>query len=108
MQNEEITVALDKIGFVNDSTTVSSSPIDDRTEFTIMPNPVRNEVSIHAPDFLFDQISIFTSQGQLISEHVFKSISCQAKINLAHLPKGVYVLVIKNQETQYAKMLVRH
>lgn len=108
MQNEEITVALDKIGFVKDSTTVSSSPMDDRTEFTIMPNPVRNEVSIHAPDFLFDQISIFTSQGQLISEHVFKSISHQAKINLARLPKGVYVLVIKNQETQHAKMLVRH
>lgn len=107
MQNEEIAVALDKIGFVEDSTTVAVPLLENKPEFTIMPNPVQSEVSIYAPDFLFDQISIFTSQGQLISKHVFKT-SYHTKINLAHLPKGVYVVVIKNHHAKHAKMLVRH
>ncbi len=108
MQNEEIDIALDKIGFVEDSTTVATPQLENKSEFTIMPNPVQSEVTIHAPEFLFNQISIFTSQGHLISEHIFKTSSHITKINLAHLPKGVYVLVIKSQQAQLAKLLVRH
>lgn len=73
---------------------------------TIYPNPARNEVFISVDNSLpkMQSLSLTDLTGRTV---LFEELnSYHARIEVGNLPKGVYLITIKNSETQVTKKLV--
>lgn len=69
---------------------------DEELTMNVFPNPVWDEVFVHTNRGISNaaQIHVLSSMGQKISLEVRSLASNQLSLNVAHLPKGVYYLVL--------------
>ena len=109
MKNEEIQPALDAIGFVPDSTgiTTTESIGIEEVRLNVFPNPARNFLEVNSEQDLRNY-RLYNTDGQLIQEQDFPPISF--KIPVMTLPDGLYLLqaLTKNGELVSRKIIVQH
>lgn len=73
------------------------------SDINILPNPFTREIFIEADFFVDTRIKIFDIHGALVYNKGFDL----ANINLENLDKGIYIIRITNEETHYAKKLIK-
>ena len=103
MENSEITAALDKMGFVKDSTGVSNEEWRVQ-QIEIYPNPVRNRLSI---DLVFQEDAhyiIYSIEGKLLRQGIIYNDS----IDLESLTEGIYYLKIQTSNRSFATRFVKY
>lgn len=79
--------------------------IDDHQvlDAALKPNPANGEVQVNGT-LPFQQINIYTLQGQLVANHQVNGIQCS--IDVSSLPNGVYLLEAQTSKGSVAKRLV--
>lgn len=63
----------------------------------IFPNPVREKLTIHANDLLFDEIILFDIQGRIVAEKKLETTD-QVDWEISALPAGTYGCQINYQQ----------
>lgn len=109
MQNQEVQPALDAIGFVPDSTDITSVERLEVEAFELIayPNPVSDVVEVTSQEDLRDY-RLYDTDGRLIQAHEFPSMSF--KIPVTTLPDGLYLLQARTQDGRLVtrKIIVQH
>ncbi len=89
MSNPEIQPALDSIGFVYDSTSFINENHQPSLTFNIYPNPARDFIMVSGNNN-YDRLLVIDFQGKKILEQT--NLMEGTKINIAALPKGIYLI----------------
>lgn len=105
MKNPEIAPALDKIGFVNDTTTNNSKLSLMPVKYKVYPNPFVKDIFVENRNSKSCNIEIFSLEGKRIDQK--KSSKNIYKINLDNIPNGVYFLSIKDSEQSIIKKIIK-
>jgi hypothetical protein len=90
------------VAFTNESTTATVVPRIKRKIISVYPNPVHDVLNIQHDElepFTPLSISLYNSIGHLIE--VTSLNSSYETLNVKHLPKGLYHLVIKSERNVY-------
>ena len=75
----------------------------DKQNLVVSPNPVKNLLSIsYAASNQKESIQVFNLMGGLVKEF---EMSQTTTINIADLPKGLYVICLKNKLMQAQKLI---
>lgn len=79
---------------------------EEKDNFIVFPNPARHQLNIMLPIFLSEaDIELIDLLGKVV---LTTRVSKKAKIDLADLSSGVYLLRISNKKTKYStKIIVR-
>ena len=72
----------------------------------IYPNPSNGKLSIESP-FIIESIRVYDLMGKIVLEK--NCYSKEEKLNLYHLNKGPYVVLIstQNEYTHYKKIIIQ-
>lgn len=88
-----------------DTTSIEESPFTNL--ISVYPNPVENDLIILNKSNQNLSFQIFNLQGQAIPITV-ETVSITSKINLGHLPKGIYLLQVNDGKNSFSKKIVKH
>ncbi|WP_139956473.1 T9SS type A sorting domain-containing protein [Flavicella sediminum] len=69
------------------------------SKVAIYPNPVKDILTIMTPDTNFDNCSIYSSNGQLISTTNCKENANKIELDFSEFSKGVYLLRLSNAKS---------
>jgi uncharacterized protein (DUF1501 family) len=116
LEDQEILQILGKsfpeIQVIANSTAISNQSVNATEKIKLWPNPIDNNTQLSfESDGNLSQIMIYSMNGQLIENHLrqkFPPGRAQISLQLTHLAKGTYLLVLfgnKNRET--VKFVVR-
>jgi hypothetical protein len=116
LDNQEITQILGKsfpeIQIIANSTAIRNPSAETTEKIKLWPNPIDDNTQLSfESDGNLSQIMIYSMNGQLIENHLrqkFPPGRAQISLQLTHLAKGTYLLVLfgyKNRET--VKFVVR-
>ncbi len=72
-----------------------------RPQVNIFPNPVKDKLYIHTNDYNVDNVLMFNMMGQEISVQLSNN-----KIDVAHLPKGLYTIKVIMGEQYICEKIV--
>ena len=93
-------------GLLGDVTNVDNQLQADA--FHVYPNPVKEQLFIQS-DFMLDhqfQYQLVDQQGRLVQASKMDSYSSQQTLNIAHLPAGLYGLLLMGEAGQYFQKIV--
>jgi hypothetical protein len=62
-------------------------------QFLFAPNPSSGNITINADVHLLTKVEIVDTQGKLVFNTTINGLT---KVNLAHLPEGVYILKVSS------------
>ena len=68
----------------------------------IHPNPSTGIVNFRGNNESY-QVQVVNAQGEIKTEQI---ISGNAQLDLSHLPRGIYIVKIKDEKTSYIKKLI--
>jgi|GEM_PF-1337835 len=74
-----------------------------KESFTIYPNPGKDFIQIHSSDLQFDEVRLVNVHGSILIEQG-KPVS---RINVRHLPSGIYFVKCLSKGTWYSKKWVK-
>lgn len=80
----------------------TATEIDDALEvnaINLFPNPTTGVVNIQFKSILSGTVNIISTSGQVVESHMIRESSM--KLNLFHLPKGIYLVQIVSGESTY-------
>lgn len=94
------------------ATTLSVGDLVKKSEFGIFPNPNNGNFNIRletkAPNFTADIVNM---AGQTVSSQKINAVSASVhdyKVNVSHLPKGVYIVNVNDgNQTQSKKLIIK-
>lgn len=78
------------------------------TELHLFPNPTSGQVSINIPDNLFQKpstLQIMDLTGTSVFEESMLLNNHQIRVNISHLPEGIYLVALTQKEKRYYAML---
>ncbi len=80
---------------------IQSRTKEDKVDISVYPNPSSNFITIQTSKELIEKAEIFVynKTGQLV--HQQKMINSTAQLSIAHLPNGMYQVLIKTKEKIY-------
>ncbi|MCD4745053.1 MAG: T9SS type A sorting domain-containing protein, partial [Bacteroidales bacterium] len=84
---------IDSTGWYNGINT-GITPYETPKQILVYPNPVKNEVKFVLGFYCDLELNIYNSTGQLVINH---ELPHTQTINIAHLPKGLYVYILKSE-----------
>ena len=87
--------------------TIKSVVFDDIKDVLITPNPATDYIDIYLSrsNNSSTNISLFTANGELVKQYVTNNLSY--KINVANLPKGMYILNIVNNDKVITQKIIK-
>jgi len=88
-----------------DDATVSSIVNQAVLGFKVYPNPAVNSLNVVTGDLNFESFRIHTLNGNLIQE--VNSIGNNNEIDIATLPKGIYIIQAKNGSKNYTQKFIK-
>jgi len=96
-----------KVGntFAKPSTTLQALKIASLT-FNMYPNPTTKNVFIDLPDEAVYQISLTNISGKVVKQFETKMNESIIELNVKDLPKGMYLVELKNESTQMLQKLI--
>ncbi|MDH3244845.1 MAG: T9SS type A sorting domain-containing protein, partial [Saprospiraceae bacterium] len=109
MQNEEVIIALEKIGFTQDDATTSIPDYDDRNTIDIFPNPTHSGLHLSFARLEKKPLRIILSdyQGKIVMEESYNSTSDQVYLELSSdITPGLYILKIDTYYRTYFENIV--
>jgi hypothetical protein len=109
MQNEEVIIALDKIGFTQDDATTSIPAYDDNNTIDIFPNPAHSGLHISFPRLEEKPLRIILSdcQGKIVMDESYNSTSDQIYLELSSdIAPGLYIVKIDTYNRTYIGSIV--
>jgi len=89
----------------SDDLLVSDRSVTTDNDLTLYPNPVNDLLRIAAPSEI-KQVSLYTIQGQLLSEDNVNSLSYVSDLN--SLPAGIYIIKIRTSDKVYTRKIVKY
>jgi parallel beta-helix repeat protein len=74
----------------------------------VSPNPTTEEFTISLPDtFKFNtMVNLYNSTGSIVKQEVYSTQ--KIAMNIADLPKGIYILSITNAKNQISKKIIKN
>lgn len=102
-----IYLAVNKVNFTINSP-LSIIEVNDNNAITITPNPSRGEVNIETAKNYSNFIAYVNDMTgkQVYNYNTARADVKSHKLNLSHLPNGVYIVTVKADGEQYSKKLV--
>ena len=91
---------------VEDTSTLSTSDLEINSfNFQVYPNPSNNEINVklNNNDHIIN-IEIYS----LIGKKVYKTSNNLDKININHLPEGIYIIKAKGNKNSYIKKFIKN
>jgi hypothetical protein len=79
---------------------------ESKTEFAVFPNPVIDNLEIQNNTSEVVDIQLFDSQGNLISSKN-KEIGDKINLTMGNLPKGIYLIKMKNEKQSFSQKIVK-
>ena len=76
----------------------------DKTQFSIYPNPVVNELYIESEQAKIDRVEVFTLNGKQILDISFQN---NQPIDVSSLAKGMYLVKVQTDNGSLTKKLVK-
>jgi len=77
-----------------------------KTSFNMYPNPTKKVVFIDLPEEVFYQISLTNISGKVVKQLKTELHITSVELNVNDLPKGIYLVELKNASTQLLQKLV--
>jgi len=77
-----------------------------KEEFKIYPNPTSGKVFIDLPDESFTQINLMDISGKVINQIENNEYQTTIEMNVSDVPKGIYLVQLKNKQTQQLQKLI--
>ncbi|RLZ11954.1 reprolysin-like metallopeptidase [Faecalibacter macacae] len=104
---DNIYLAVNKVNFTINSP-LSIIEVNDNNAITITPNPSRGEVNIETAKNYSNFIAYVNDMTgkQVYNYNTARADVKSHKLNLSHLPNGVYIVTVKADGEQYSKKLV--
>lgn len=91
---------------IKDDLVLSSDGMEEKDELSVYPNPATDRIHVNLPeDLRLSKIMLMNSQGQQVS--VQTNHSLQTEINMADLPAGMYLLVVKLTNKIVVKKVIK-
>jgi hypothetical protein len=79
---------------------------EEEVEFSIYPNPFSNELNLTLDAAMARTISIFDSQGKLLTSESLSGMSTRMRTD--ELSSGMYLLVITTEQGRFSQKLVKN
>ena len=73
---------------------VSICQISPEEKFIIFPNPVNEQLTIDNGELTIESVKIYDIMGRIVFNSQFSTLNSQLKIDVSHLPVGVYFMRI--------------
>ncbi len=84
---------------------LSTQNVNAELAFDVYPNPASDFIILKNKDYNWDSFSIYNMNGQLIYNNVITNDN--SPINIQELPKGNYVIRVKNKDYQSSKLFIK-
>ncbi|MDX9704653.1 MAG: M12 family metallo-peptidase [Weeksellaceae bacterium] len=91
---------------VVDCDSLGTEDLSDSFGIHIFPNPTSDVLHINSDKLRIESIQLLDSSGKNVLNHKVNGLN--TKINVHHLPKGVYVLTIKTQQQTVNKKIIKN
>lgn len=90
------------------SETISSNCNNNENTIGIYPNPTSNNIALNweIKNDEYAEIIIYNLKGEIQFQKIYYSSLINESITLEHLPKGIYQIMLSNQNTIYYEKLV--
>jgi hypothetical protein len=75
----------------------------DNGQLKIYPNPTNGQLTIDNGQLTMENIKIYDIMGRIVNNCQLSTVNCQLKIDVSHLPAGVYFLRIGNKTAKFVK-----
>jgi hypothetical protein len=82
------------------SGTVSARDLFDESKLKVFPNPVSTELIMETDNKEIASVAVFDLAGKLVMKTAF-----QTRLDLQHLSRGLYVVALFNEHTQFLHAL---
>ena len=79
---------------------------EEEVEFSVYPNPFRNELNIVLDSGNSGTVSILDSQGKLLRSEILRRTNTIVRTD--KLPSGIYLLVITTEQGRFSQKLVKN
>ncbi|MCD4747253.1 MAG: T9SS type A sorting domain-containing protein, partial [Bacteroidales bacterium] len=90
---------IDSTGWYNGINT-GITPYETPKQILVYPNPVKNEVKFVLGLYSDLVLNIYNSTGHLV---INRKLPHTKTINIAHLPKGLYIYILKDNNNFFEK-----
>ncbi|MEM6725348.1 MAG: T9SS type A sorting domain-containing protein [Bacteroidota bacterium] len=82
----------------------TEDPIEANLDFELVPNPTQDEVLVDALDQVVESVEVYNAIGQLVA--VPTNCTVQPRLDVRHLPDGVYFVRVSLPNGELTKRLV--
>ena len=90
-----------------ESETLGMSPISENGQIALFPNPAHDYFSILTEGHSMNSVEVFDVQGQLVLTQPLTLSASEYRVDIAHLPSGVYTCIITTSNGVLKKRLVK-
>ena len=92
----------------NDCILDTREPLLDQSKLNIYPNPATDVLNIEWLDqtMYMDRVSMFNAQGQLVMSQTVQGLLRNARVNVSHLPTGIYLVQVRTASGIAAKTVI--
>ena len=80
-----------------DSVPFIDNIIEYNSNFKIYPNPTKGELIIENGELKIENVKIIDMMGKTLNNYQFSILNSQLKIDVSHLPAGIYFIKIANE-----------
>jgi subtilisin family serine protease len=77
------------------------------THIIIHPNPTTGELIIDNGQWTIENVEIFDLMGKTLNNCQLSTVNCQLKIDISHLPSGVYFIRIQTDKETVTRKVVK-
>ena len=71
--------------------------IEYNSNFKIYPNPTTGELTIDNGEWIIEKMTIIDMMGKTLTNYQFSILNSQLKVDVSHLPAGIYFIKIENE-----------
>ena len=73
----------------------------------VYPNPTNGQLTIDNGELTIDNVKIYDVMGKTLNNYQLSIINCQLKLDISHLPAGVYFIRIQMETEIITKKVVK-
>ena len=84
-------------------TLVSLAVPEPENRLLLFPNPTTGELRMENGELRIENVEIYDIMGKTLNNYQFSIINSQLKINVSHLPAGIYFLRVGNRMAKFVK-----
>ena len=86
---------------------VSICQIPTEEKFTIFPNPANEQLTIDNGELTIENVKIYDIMGRIVFNSQFSTLNSQLKIDVFHLPDGVYFVKITTETNVITRRIIK-